>query len=128
MAKTITPAALLSDEIGNWWADERRRWCAYCGQPMRLRWQVGKPVPPQKSTRDHLIPRAHGGSKITIPACRGCNSAKGKLSVSEFLASPAFNTIREHKHTNRWPLHVLWQAVALAALDRAETERQRNKA
>ncbi|AZN71693.1 hypothetical protein D5400_10740 [Georhizobium profundi] len=58
--------------------------------------------------------------------CRGCNSAKGKLSVCEFLASPSFNTIREHKLANRWPLHVLWQAVALAVLDRADTERQRN--
>lgn len=125
MTKPVTAARLLAEELGNWWADDRRRWCAYCGRPMRLRLAAGVPVPAQKATRDHLIPRAHGGSRVTVPACRACNTAKGALALPQFLASPAFAEIRRHNHSHRWPLHALWMAAALAALDRAETERRR---
>ena len=93
--------------LGNWWQDDRRKCCAYCGIPMRIRCGKGKPIPPTKATKDHVIPKAHRGSGLTIPACRECNSARGKLSLQEYLGSAHFSEKRKHRHRNQWPLHVL---------------------
>ncbi|MEV8453788.1 RNA-guided endonuclease IscB [Streptomyces sp. NPDC052095] len=53
------------------------RACAYCGAS-------GVPL-----NIDHVRPRSRGGSsRISnlVPACVGCNQAKGSISVEEFLA------------------------------------------
>ncbi|TYR34622.1 HNH endonuclease [Mesorhizobium microcysteis] len=107
--------------LGAWWKYDRRNWCAYCGIPMRKRGAKGKPLPPNKATRDHIIPKAHKGGGVTIPACLGCNAAKGKLSLPEFLESKHFGTIRLKKHRKKWPIHDLWVVSVLAALKCAET-------
>lgn len=120
---------LLRKELGNWWQDERRRWCAYCGIPMRLRKPAaGQPIPPTKSTREHIIPRrdrpeASSSPSLTIPACRGCNAAKNMYSLPEFLQSDYFMERRKHRHGNQWPEERLWQVLALAALDFASGTR-----
>jgi len=110
---------LLSDALGNWWQDDRRKWCAYCGIAMKLRCAKGVPIPPQKATRDHVIPRKHRGGLVTIPACRACNEAKGAMSVPEFLFSNYFAEKRRHKHRNQWPVEHLWIVSALAAVKRS---------
>ena len=117
--KTDAACDLLSDALGNWWTDERRKWCAYCGIPMILRCAKGKPIPPQKATRDHVIPKKHDGGLITIPSCFSCNQAKGTMSVPEFLFSAHFIERRKRKHRNQWPIEHLWMVTALAALKRS---------
>ncbi|MEX6504805.1 HNH endonuclease [Jiella sp. M17.18] len=101
---------------GSWWRDDRRNWRAYCGIPMRRRRGKGGSQPPTLATRDHVIPKAHDGGLLTIPACRSCNAAKGRLSLPEFLETDAFRAVRRHRHRHQWPLHDLWTAVGIAAL------------
>ena len=110
------PYALIRATLGDWWKDDRRNWCAYCGIPMRLRAAPGSTVPPTKATRDHVIPRKHKGGLLTIPACRACNAAKGSLSLQEFLLCSHFLKRRMHRHRNQWPLPRLWLVAAAAAL------------
>lgn len=110
---------LLFDALGDWWGDDRRKWCAYCGIPMKLRCAKGKPIPPQKSTKDHVIPKTHDGGLVTIPACRSCNQAKGTLSMPEFLLGEHFIEKRKQKHGNQWPVEDLWLVTALAAVKRS---------
>ena len=107
---------LLIDALGDWWKDDRRKWCAYCGIAMKLRCAKGKPIPPQKATRDHVIAKTHNGRLITIPACRSCNQAKGTMSMPEFLLSDYFAHKRKQKHRNQWPVEHLWIVTALAAI------------
>ncbi|MBX4902981.1 HNH endonuclease [Rhizobium bangladeshense] len=83
MKGSIKAAALLQRELGDWWQDDRRHWCAYCGIPMRQQFGLGRPIPDTKATRDHLVPKAHGSGGLTIPACHGCNRSKGALSLAE---------------------------------------------
>lgn len=120
MRGTSKAVALLQTELGDWWQDDRRYWCAYCGIPMRQRFGLGRPIPDTKATRDHLVPKAHGGSGLTIPACQGCNHSKGVLSLAEFLCSPHFAEVRRRKHRNKWSVRDLWLASALASLQQAE--------
>jgi hypothetical protein len=115
---------LLGAALGDWWRDDRRHWCAYCGIAMKQRSGTGKPIPPQKATRDHVIPRKHGGGgSIRIPACLACNQAKGALSVPEFLRSAYFEHVRTRKHRHQWPVAHLWLVTALAAMQRSGVTR-----
>ena len=111
--------ALVHLTLGDWWKDDRRNWCAYCGIPMRRTAKKGSPVPSTKSTRDHVIPRRHHGGLLTIPACRACNSAKGALSLPQFLLTDHFRERRKHRHRNQWTLDRLWLVAAAAALKRS---------
>ena len=102
-----------------WWKDDRRHWCAYCGIPMRRRLPLKGPQPLSLATRDHVISKSHQGGLLTIPACRGCNRAKGAMSLPEFIKSPLFLDARKHKHKHQWPIDELWMMVAASALKRA---------
>jgi hypothetical protein len=102
-----------------WWKDDRRYWCAYCGIPTKRRSTPGALQPLSLGTRDHVVPKAHHGGMMTIPACRACNVAKGAKSLQEFLVSDHFKTCREKKHRNQWPLHLLWAVAGVAALKRS---------
>lgn len=112
-------AGLLGDALGDWWKDDQRRWCAYCGIAMKVRCAKGIPIPPQKATWDHVIPKKHDGGLVTIPACRSCNEAKGAMPVPEFLFSTYFLAKRRQKHRNQWPVEQLWMVTALAAVKRS---------
>jgi 5-methylcytosine-specific restriction endonuclease McrA len=120
MRGTSEAAALLQRELGNWWLDDRRHWCAYCGIPMRRRFGPGRTLPNTKATRDHVVPKAHGSGGLTIPACLGCNRSKGALSLAEFLCSSHFAEVRRQRHRNKWSVRDLWLASALASLQQAE--------
>lgn len=119
--KSDAACDLLIDALGDWWKDDRRKWCAYCGIPMKLRCAKGKPIPPQKATRDHVIPKTHNGGLVTIPACLSCNQSKGNKSVPEFLLSEHFTQKRKQKHRNQWPVEHLWLVTALAAVRRSRS-------
>ena len=126
MSVTLTEKAdaafhLLCDALGDWWTDDRRKWCAYCGIPMKARCVKGRPIPPQKATRDHVIPKKHNGGLVTIPACFACNQAKGAMSLPEFLFSDYFTEKRKQKHRNQWPVAHLWMVTALAAVKRSRS-------
>lgn len=105
--------------LGDWWQDDRRNWCAYCGIPMRKRSPQGAPQPPTLATRDHVIPKAHHGGLLTIPSCKECNTAKGTMSVPEYLESESFKIRRHNKHKHQWPESTLWAVSGIAALKRA---------
>ncbi len=52
--------------------------CAYCIRP------VAEPE------REHLLPLSRGGEDVAdnvVPACKSCNSSKGKLTPVEYLMS-----------------------------------------
>ena len=116
-AKNATVAlAFLKSDIGDWWSDDRRNWCAYCGIPMKWRLKSGMPVPPTKATRDHVISKTHKGGLVTIAACRSCHTAKGSMSFPEFVSSNYFAEKRTLRHKNKWPIERLWLAFAFAAL------------
>ncbi|MGE0674990.1 MAG: HNH endonuclease [Methylibium sp.] len=109
----------VSRLLGAWWQDDRRNWCAYCGIPMRKRHPQGTPLPSTRATRDHVIPRAHKGGLVTIPACRGCNATKGARSLPEFICSEEFESLRKNRHRHQWPVDQLWAVAGLASLRKA---------
>jgi hypothetical protein len=107
------------DALGDWWTDDRRNWCAYCGIKMRLRTTPGLPIPATKFTRDHVVPRQSNAVSLTIPACRACNSAKGTLPLQEFLLTDYFINARKHRHKHQWPIGRLRLVAAAAVLKRS---------
>jgi 5-methylcytosine-specific restriction endonuclease McrA len=109
------PIKLIRRKTGDWWQGERQHWCAYCGK--KLDWDRNRPGQQQHATRDHVIPRSHGGS-ITIPSCTGCNKAKGGRSTAEFINSPYFAQNRG-KRATEWSLRDLWLVMAMASVDLA---------
>ncbi len=79
--------------------------CAYCGIP--LLWQRPETMPKDlyhrfQPTRDHVVPRAGGGSdrpeNLRI-ACRRCNEAKGRKK--RWTVPDAFRREAE-QHRNEW--------------------------
>ncbi|WP_457936612.1 hypothetical protein [Mesorhizobium sp. 10J20-29] len=112
------PIALLKQRTGDWWQDERRHWCAYCG--IKMRQSSGHATAPTGATEDHVIPLAHNGGSVTIPSCRACNHAKASMSLPQFLVSDYFQKVRGNRHRNQWSLKDLWLVMALAAVERAK--------
>ena len=45
--------------------------------------------PPDHRTKDHLVPKARGGSE-TVVACSACNNDKGGLTVDEYRVVHAY--------------------------------------
>jgi len=115
MSKT-NPISLINKKTGNWWADHRKDWCAYCGVAL----EKGG-TRPATATRDHVFPRAHQGRHVTIPSCRCCNQAKANKSLAEFMLTPHFNQARERRLPHQWPLRDLWLVMALAAVEQARS-------
>lgn len=66
----------------------RPKRCWYCGVQM-----VPVGLSPVRQTRDHIVPRANGGTDEwwnCVPCCRACNRRKGVLSLEEWrLVGPA---------------------------------------
>jgi hypothetical protein len=112
------PAALITRKTGDWWQDDRRNWCAYCGVSLGENTDAGSK---RKRTYDHVIPRAHKGRHVTIPACQPCNANKGKTGLPEFMVGDYFSSIRQKKRPNQWSLRDLWLVMALAAVEQARS-------
>ncbi|WP_152553069.1 hypothetical protein [Nitratireductor basaltis] len=107
--------------IGSWWQDDRRNWCAYCGIAMRRRAGKNSPIPLNKSSRDHIIPRVHSSASPTIPCCVECNGVKGRSSMPDFLNSEYLKTKRKKKHKHKWPMAELWFVAGLASLKTSQS-------
>lgn len=118
------PLELIRRKTGNWWQDERRNWCAYCGVGLN-REQSYKGL--DQATRDHVVPkplRTSGAPPksphLTIPACRCCNDKRGGRQLSEFFNSSRFRKVRARGcPPHGWSLRDLWLLVALAAVQQA---------
>lgn len=113
------PAALISRKTGDWWKDDRRNHCAYCGVDVV---PIKGPVKTSTSmTRDHIIPRAHTGKHVTIPCCNACNVKKGNVGLPEFMLTQYFSDIRAKKHPHQWSLRDLWLVMAMASVEQARS-------
>jgi hypothetical protein len=112
-----SPQQLITKRTGDWWQDDRRNWCAYCGIAISND-PKGKA---RKFTKDHVLSRRHGNRQVTIPACQQCNTKKGKLPLSEFLLSTDFEQERAKKRPQRWHLRDLWLVMALASVEQARS-------
>lgn len=87
--QNITPWSTVSDEMPQVVESEYNfyKWnvgkllCVYCN----------KELTSANRTQDHVIPRCRGGSDLgrdnLEPACIECNSAKGDMSLLEYLAT-----------------------------------------
>jgi len=75
---------------------KNNRKCYYCGQKLvEYTCSRSHPVPPDNGyTRDHIDPRANGGSGKTVACCFKCNRDKGMLSAEEFRAVLALRSGR----------------------------------
>ena len=120
------PVELIRRKTGDWWQDERRHWCAYCG--VRLNYdRLDKG--PTRATRDHVVPKplriSDGQPKsphLTIPACQCCNQKRGARQLPEFFFSARFRKVRARgKPEHAWSLRDLWLVAALAAVHQAYT-------
>lgn len=111
------PVKLINRKTGDWWQDDRRNWCAYCGT--QLFWEKNKPGGNPSATRDHVLPKSSGG-KVKIPSCGGCNKAKANRSAVEFLASEYFAQNRGKQPETEWSLRDLWLVMAMEAVLQAK--------
>lgn len=116
LSVNANPIQLISRRTGNWWADDRRNWCAYCGDTLE-----GQTNGAPKATRDHVVPKAHKGRHITVPACRPCNQAKANRSLPEFMLTQHFIKVRELARPHQWLLRDLWLVMALASVEQARS-------
>lgn len=112
------PVSLIRRKTGDWWQDDRRNWCAYCGR--KLEWDRNAPGK-SFATSDHVVAKCHGGS-LTIPSCGPCNKAKGTRSAADFLTSPYFNQNRGKRPATEWSLRDLWLVMAMAAVHLADRD------
>jgi len=106
------PEKLIRRKTGDWWQDDRCNWCAYCGRGLTT---ASTAAAKRRLTRDHVIPKSHGGS-LTIPSCRSCNKAKGNRSAAEFMTSAYFAQNRTIRLETQWSLRDLWLAMAMASV------------
>lgn len=111
------PAKLIRKKTGDWWKDDRRNWCAYCG--VKLVWEKNSAGKPQHASRDHVIPKSNGG-RTTIPSCVSCNKAKANRSAAEFVASKYFAQNRGKRPETEWSLRDLWLVMAMEAVLQAK--------
>lgn len=80
--------------------------CCYCGFTMVLHVHTdGQPPPQNAATRDHIIPKCHGGpkNKNLVAACVQCNNLRGDMDPVAFynLLSKLFRrsaTLQERWH------------------------------
>ncbi len=76
----------------NWLArhvERQNRRCAYCGIPMFLPPERGKPAD-RRATLDHVVPLTRGGAdseENTVAACEACNLAKADMTAHAFRTS-----------------------------------------
>jgi hypothetical protein len=119
------PVALITKKTGDWWQDDRRNWCAYCGVSLG---NTADANFKRKRTYDHVIPRAHKGRHVTIPACLPCNANKGKTGLPEFMVGDYFSSIRQTRNPNQWSLRDLWLVMALAAVEQARSAAEERSA
>ena len=110
----VKPVGLIRRKTGDWWQDDRRNWCAYCGSALSTE-KTAKPK--HRFTKDHVVPRSSGGD-LTIPSCFSCNKAKGNRSSADFLVSKYFLSVRG-KRTTEWSLRDLGLVMAMASVHRA---------
>jgi hypothetical protein len=103
---------LIRRKTGDWWQDERSRFCAYCGVPLLCDPQA---VSGRRRTRDHVVPRCDGVD-VTVPSCRSCSQAKGERSIAEFVTSEFFLKRRGKHPETEWSMRDLWLVMALASV------------
>ncbi|MEP9390356.1 hypothetical protein [Mesorhizobium sp. KR9-304] len=115
-ATVNNPAVLISKKTGDLWQDDRRNWCAYCGDSIDF---AANKAGAANATRDHVFPKSHTTGGIKIPACLPCNRARKAQSLPEFLASAYFDAVRKKKPARAWPLQNLWLVLAFAAVEQA---------
>lgn len=117
MIVAAEPIKLIKRRTGDWWQDDRRNWCAYCG--VQIGDEAGKPA--AAPTKDHVFPKAHKGRHVTIPACKPCNQKKGNTVLPDFLLTDYFARVRDMRRPNKWSLTDLWLVMAMAAVEQART-------
>ena len=71
-----------------------QRKCYYCDTKL-VRFITNSrfraPAPHNGLTRDHLLPKARGGTgQMTVDCCCDCNNDKGRLTVEEYRVVVAF--------------------------------------
>ncbi len=112
------PVELITRKTGNWWHDDRRNWCAYCGR--KLIWEKNA-AGERNASRDHVFPKSNGGG-VTIPSCVSCNRAKANRSAAEFLTSKYFAQNRGKRSETEWSLRDLWLVMAMEAVLQAKRD------
>lgn len=60
--------------------------CWHCTHHIiRKRYQNGFPLPPNLATKDHFVPKTHGGTRHhSVAACLRCNNLRGDMDAVTF--------------------------------------------